>query len=128
MCRHTDASRRRRVLSGGPATLHSCTKQCHGLAVYQHSISDLSRFFKSQTRRMQAPDSVQNRSVQAVSSLIYAAARVTDLQELGAIRSLLAAKFGKEYAAEAASDHLCRKWHVNDNLIRRSGGKAPPSL
>jgi Regulator of Vps4 activity in the MVB pathway len=54
-----------------------------------------------------------------VSSLIYAAARVTDLQELGAIKSLLAAKFGKEYAAEAASDHLCRKWHVNDNLIRR---------
>lgn len=58
--------------------------------------------------------------LQAVSSLIYAAARVTDLQELGAIKSLLAAKFGKEYAAEAASDHLCRKWHVNDNLIRRA--------
>lgn len=56
--------------------------------------------------------------LQAISSLIYAAARVTDLQELAAIKTLLAAKFGKEYATEAASDHLCRKWHVNDNLIR----------
>jgi predicted DCC family thiol-disulfide oxidoreductase YuxK len=62
---------------------------------------------------------------EAVSSLIYAAARVTDLQELGAIKSLLAAKFGKEYAAEAASDHLCRKWHVNDNLIRWLSIEAP---
>ncbi len=55
---------------------------------------------------------------QAVSSLIYAAARVTDLPELAAIKTLLASKFGKEYAAEAGSEHLCRKWHVNDNLIR----------
>ncbi len=57
--------------------------------------------------------------LQAISSLLYAAARVTDVPELVAIKSLLASKFGKEYAAEASSEHLCRKWHVNDNLIRR---------
>ena len=36
------------------------------------------------------------------------------------IRQLLASKFGKEYAQEAASDVMCRKWHVNENLIRYS--------
>lgn len=65
--------------------------------------------------------------MQAISSLIYAAARITDLQELGAIKALLAAKFGKEYATEAASDHLCRKWHVNDNLITCGGFPGSPS-
>ena len=31
---------------------------------------------------------------------------------------MLAAKYGKDYIAEASSDALSRKWHVNENLIR----------
>ncbi|KAK9836864.1 hypothetical protein WJX74_009825 [Apatococcus lobatus] len=64
--------------------------------------------------------------VEAISSLIYASQRTSELQELTVIRQLLASKFGKEYAMEAASDVMCRKWHVNENLIRCLAVEAPP--
>ena len=35
-----------------------------------------------------------------------------------AIRGMLGSKYGKEYIAEASSDTYCRKWVVNENLIR----------
>jgi hypothetical protein len=35
-----------------------------------------------------------------------------------AIRGMLGSKYGKEYIAEASSDTYCRKWHVNENLVR----------
>lgn len=41
-----------------------------------------------------------------------------DFQELVVIRAQLAGKFGKEFASESSSDLTCRKWHVNENLIR----------
>ena len=31
---------------------------------------------------------------------------------------MLGSKYGKDYVTEASSDALCRKWHVNENLIR----------
>lgn len=31
---------------------------------------------------------------------------------------MLSSKYGKDYVAEASSEALCRKWHVNENLIR----------
>ncbi len=37
-----------------------------------------------------------------------------------AIRGMLGSKYGKEYIAEASSDTYCRKWVVNENLIRRA--------
>lgn len=56
---------------------------------------------------------------EAMSSLIYASHRLPDFQELGAIRAMLGSKYGKEYVQEATSDLMCRKWHVNEDLIRR---------
>lgn len=56
--------------------------------------------------------------IEAISSLVYATQRITDLPELQEIRKMLGSKYGKEYVAEASSDALCRKWHVNENLIR----------
>ena len=47
-----------------------------------------------------------------------------DLPELMVIRAQLAGKYGKDYLAEASSDLMCRKWHVNENLIR-CAHKAP---
>ena len=41
-----------------------------------------------------------------------------DFPELIVIRAQLAGKYGKEYLAEASSDLTCRKWRVNENLIR----------
>ena len=35
-----------------------------------------------------------------------------------AIRGMLGSKYGKDYLAEASSDELCSKWHVNQNLVR----------
>ena len=55
---------------------------------------------------------------EAMSSLIYASHRLQDFQELGAIRAMLGSKYGKEYVQEATSDLMCRKWHVNEDLIR----------
>ncbi|EIE21511.1 DUF292-domain-containing protein [Coccomyxa subellipsoidea C-169] len=63
--------------------------------------------------------------IEALSSLVYAAQRVQDFQELIVIRAQLAGKFGKEFAAESSSDLTCRKWHVNENLIRCLSIEAP---
>ncbi|BDA44735.1 probable IST1 homolog at N-terminal half [Coccomyxa sp. Obi] len=63
--------------------------------------------------------------IEALSSLVYAASRVQDFQELVVIRAQLAGKFGKEFAAESSSDLTCRKWHVNENLIRCLSIEAP---
>ena len=41
-----------------------------------------------------------------------------DFPELIVIRAQLAGKYGKEYISEASSDLTCRKWRVNENLIR----------
>lgn len=41
-----------------------------------------------------------------------------DFPELIVIRAQLGGKYGKEYIAEASSDLTCRKWRVNENLIR----------
>ncbi|GFH13261.1 uncharacterized protein HaLaN_09105, partial [Haematococcus lacustris] len=38
---------------------------------------------------------------EAISSIIYAAARVKDIQELGELKTMFAAKYGKEYVNEA---------------------------
>ncbi|GIL78779.1 hypothetical protein Vretifemale_8188 [Volvox reticuliferus] len=56
--------------------------------------------------------------MEAVSSIIYAAQRISDLPELSTLRTLFAAKYGKEYAAEAAADATASRWQVNANLIR----------
>ena len=40
-----------------------------------------------------------------------------DFPELGVIRGLLGAKYGKDFVAGAAADGTCRQWNVNDNLI-----------
>ncbi|EFJ53046.1 hypothetical protein VOLCADRAFT_102664 [Volvox carteri f. nagariensis] len=56
--------------------------------------------------------------MEAVSSIIYAAQRISDLPELATLRDLFVGKYGKEYAAEAASDAAASKWQVNANLIR----------
>uniref|UniRef100_A0A7S0RFP5 IST1 homolog n=1 Tax=Chlamydomonas leiostraca TaxID=1034604 RepID=A0A7S0RFP5_9CHLO len=56
--------------------------------------------------------------VEAISSIIYAAQRISDVPELTQLRALFASKYGKEYANEAASDVTCAKWQVNANLIR----------
>jgi len=40
------------------------------------------------------------------------------LRRSQAIRGMLGSKYGKEYIAEASSDTYCRKWVVNENLIR----------
>lgn len=42
----------------------------------------------------------------------------SDLPELGTLRNMLASKYGKEYAAEAAADATAAKWQVNHNLTR----------
>ena len=55
---------------------------------------------------------------EAMSSLVYASHRLQDFQELVAIRGMLASKYSKEYVTEATSDLMCRKWHVNEDLIR----------
>jgi hypothetical protein len=39
---------------------------------------------------------------EAISSLIYAAPRCADVEELGQVRAILAAKYGKEFVAAAA--------------------------
>ena len=57
---------------------------------------------------------------EAMSSLIYASHRLQDFQELVAIRGMLASKYSKEYVTEATSDLMCRKWHVNEDLIRQA--------
>ena len=44
---------------------------------------------------------------------------VTTTRVSQAIRGMLGSKYGKEYIAEASSDTYCRKWHVNENLVRR---------
>lgn len=56
---------------------------------------------------------------EAMSSLIYASHRLQEFQELGAIRAMLGSKYGKEYVQEATNDLMCRKWHVNEDLIRQ---------
>lgn len=62
---------------------------------------------------------------EAMSSLIYASHRLQDFQELVAIRGMLASKYSKEYVTEATSDLMCRKWHVNEDLIRCLAVDAP---
>ena len=62
---------------------------------------------------------------EAMSSLIYASHRLQDFQELVAIRGMLASKYSKEYVTEATSDLMCRKWHVNEDLIRQVGIRLP---
>jgi uncharacterized membrane protein YgcG len=62
---------------------------------------------------------------EAMSSLVYASHRMQDFQELTAIRAMLASKYGKEYVTEAAGDLLCRKWHVNEDLIKCLAVAAP---
>ncbi|GLC64528.1 hypothetical protein PLESTF_000175600 [Pleodorina starrii] len=56
--------------------------------------------------------------MEAVSSIIYAAQRISDLPELSTLRALFASKYGKEYATEAAADATASRWQVNANLIR----------
>lgn len=56
--------------------------------------------------------------VEAISSIIYAAQRISDVPELATLRALFTSKYSKEYAAEASSDVTCSKWQVNTNLIR----------
>mmetsp|Transcript_2098 Transcript_2098/g.6245 ORF Transcript_2098/g.6245 Transcript_2098/m.6245 type:complete len:570 (+) Transcript_2098:163-1872(+) len=56
--------------------------------------------------------------MEAITSLIYASSRVTDLPELAAIKTLLTSKFGKDYAYEAGDDQLAYKFSVNQNLQR----------
>ncbi|GIL45292.1 hypothetical protein Vafri_2457 [Volvox africanus] len=56
--------------------------------------------------------------MEAVSSIIYAAQRISDLPELSTLRALFASKYGKEYAAEAAADATASRWQVNANLVR----------
>mmetsp|Transcript_6291 Transcript_6291/g.13847 ORF Transcript_6291/g.13847 Transcript_6291/m.13847 type:complete len:425 (-) Transcript_6291:697-1971(-) len=56
--------------------------------------------------------------VEAISSIIYAAQRISDMPELAQLRSLFATKYGKEYVAEATNDATSSKWQVNQNLIR----------
>jgi hypothetical protein len=51
------------------------------------------------------------------ATVVSLAAEMQDFQELIVIRAQLG-KFGKEYITEASSDYTCRKWHVNENLIR----------
>ncbi|KAL6756823.1 regulator of Vps4 activity in the MVB pathway-domain-containing protein [Haematococcus lacustris] len=55
---------------------------------------------------------------EAISSIIYAAARVKDIQELGELKIMFAAKYGKEYVNEAGNDATCRHWQVNEKLVR----------
>ncbi|CAK0784450.1 hypothetical protein CVIRNUC_007654 [Coccomyxa viridis] len=64
--------------------------------------------------------------IEALSSLVYSAQRLQDFPELIVIRAQLAGKYGKEYLAEASSDLTCRKWRVNENLIRCLSIEAPP--
>ncbi|CAL5229714.1 g13088 [Coccomyxa viridis] len=64
--------------------------------------------------------------IEALSSLVYSAQRLQDFPELIVIRAQLGGKYGKEYIAEASSDLTCRKWRVNENLIRCLSIEAPP--
>ncbi|KAK9811537.1 hypothetical protein WJX72_005542 [[Myrmecia] bisecta] len=63
--------------------------------------------------------------IEALGSLVYAAQRLQDFPELAIIRGLLGNKFGKEFVNEASSDVMCRKWQVNENLIRCLSIDAP---
>ena len=60
-------------------------------------------------------DAVNDHQLSACSE---AATFLQDFPELIVIRAQLAGKYGKEYIGEASSDLTCRKWRVNENLIR----------
>lgn len=56
---------------------------------------------------------------EALSSVVYAAQRVSDLPELLKLRKMFEAKYGKVYIQEATNDATANeKWQVNGNLIR----------
>lgn len=56
--------------------------------------------------------------IEAISSIIYAGQRVADMPELLDLQKVFAAKYGKEYVAEASHDVHCKRWQVNENLRR----------
>jgi hypothetical protein len=55
--------------------------------------------------------------------LIYAAPRCADVEELGQVRAILAAKYGKEFVAAAAE--LRPDCGVSRNLIEKLSARAP---
>ncbi|KAG0594399.1 hypothetical protein M758_UG074200 [Ceratodon purpureus] len=61
---------------------------------------------------------------EAISSLIFASPRCSDLPELLQIRQLFAAKYGKEFAAAAAE--LRPDCGVNRRIIEKLSVRAPP--
>jgi len=64
--------------------------------------------------------------VEAITSLMYAAPRVSDLPELLQVRSLLVHRFGKELGTEdSRMNEEPSKWQVNVNLRRCLAVSAP---
>ena len=55
---------------------------------------------------------------EAMSSLVYAAHRVQDFEELDMITRLLGAKYGREFIMESTSDTTCVAQGVNADLRR----------
>eukprot|EP00891_Asterochloris_glomerata_P004573 jgi/Astpho2/4573/Aster-00153 len=55
---------------------------------------------------------------EAMSSLVYAAHRVQDFEELAKITRLLGAKYGREFIMESTSDTTCVAQGVNADLRR----------
>lgn len=56
--------------------------------------------------------------LEALSSIVYASANISDIPELPNIRNILGSKFGKEFVQGASSLETSRMWHVNENLLR----------
>ncbi len=56
--------------------------------------------------------------LEALSSIVYASANISDIPELPNIRNMLGSKFGKEFVQGASALETNRMWHVNENLLR----------
>eukprot|EP00884_Botryococcus_braunii_P004931 jgi/Botrbrau1/14439/Bobra.0014s0085.1 len=79
------------------------------------------------TKQIEASREIPADMLEALSSLVYASDRIgRELEELMKIRVHIAQKFGREFVQESASDVTCRKWHVNENLIKCLAVDPPP--
>ncbi|MEW5312373.1 MAG: hypothetical protein WDW38_004012 [Sanguina aurantia] len=73
---------------------------------------------KVRTQLLSKSKAVPNDMIEAVSSVVYASQRISDLDELAALRNMFSAKFGKTYVEQAASDLHTSRWEVNHKVIK----------